>query len=320
MSRRLPKYLLEKHQLTGTLTFAVLFAMIFLNLYIPFSDTAWFRLGNSVFFLFTTGFISISILFLIISRVLMYKTRRLFDMTWLQYVLWCVCEVLVICLFYTFVTVDVVRPSELPPLRVFLKSLLYTSMALLIPYSMSAMYFMISEKERTIRLMNCAVAAREAAQETPDQDGAVAAKPAADSLISLFDNSGNLKLSVRSSDLYYIESDDNYIKVWYDGMDGALKTYMLRCRLKTVEESFRGTSLVRCNRKYIVNADRVKTLRKEPEGYFLYLDKNVIPPISVTRTYSDAVVERFSGVRQVREESQPENAVRTEDREAEGRQ
>ena len=295
MSRRLPKYLLEKHQLTGTLTFAVLFAMIFLNLYIPFSDTAWFRLGNSVFFLFTTGFISISILFLIISRVVMYKTRRLFDMTWLQYVLWCVCEVLVICLFYTFVTVDVVRPSELPPLRVFLKSLLYTSMALLIPYSMSAMYFMISEKERTIRLMNCAVAAREAAQETPDQDGAVAAKPAADSLISLFDNSGSLKLSVRSSDLYYIESDDNYIKVWYGDSSGELKMYMIRCRMKSVEDAFRGTPLMRCNRKYVVNMSKVKTMRKEADGYYLDMDNTGIPPISVTKTYQKDILAFFSG-------------------------
>ena len=62
MDKWLPEYFLEKTQLTGTVTFAVLFAIVFLNIYIPFSDTAWFQLGDSVFFLFTAGFIAISIL------------------------------------------------------------------------------------------------------------------------------------------------------------------------------------------------------------------------------------------------------------------
>lgn len=305
MKRMLPKYLLEKHQLTGTVTFAVLFAIVFLNLYIPFSDTAWFRLGNSVFFLFTAGFIAISILFLIASRVLMYKTRRIFEMTLVQYVLWCVAEVVVICLFYTFVTLDVVKPDGLPPLQVFLKALLYASIALLVPYMMSAMYFIIGEKEKTIRLMNCGMPV--------PQDGVQQEEPGRGSLISLFDNGGNLRLSVRSSHLYYLEADDNYIKVWYDDSRGALKMYMLRCRLKTVEESFRGSSLVRCNRKYIVNIDKVKVLRKESDGYFLDLDNNGIAPIAVTRTYTENILKHFSSAEAFGDEAFPGRAGAGED-------
>ena len=41
---KLPEYLLGKYQLIGTVTFSVLFALVFLNIYIPFSDTAWFGL------------------------------------------------------------------------------------------------------------------------------------------------------------------------------------------------------------------------------------------------------------------------------------
>lgn len=55
MNNKLPDYFLGKYQLLGTVTFSVLFAIVFLNIYIPFSDTAWFRLGDSVFFLFTAG-------------------------------------------------------------------------------------------------------------------------------------------------------------------------------------------------------------------------------------------------------------------------
>ena len=53
LNQKLPAYLLGKYQLIGTVTFSVLFALVFLNLYIPFSETAWFSLGNSVMFLHT---------------------------------------------------------------------------------------------------------------------------------------------------------------------------------------------------------------------------------------------------------------------------
>ena len=112
--------------------------------------------------------------------------------------------------------------------------------------------------------------------------------------ITLFDNSGDLKLCVSASNLYYIESDDNYIVVWYTDSKGDLKRYMLRCRLKTVEESFRGSSLVRCHRKYIVNMDKVKVLRKEKDGYELDLDNDSIAPIPITKTYSENVLSRFN--------------------------
>ena len=281
MNKKLPGYLLEKNRLVGTVTFSVLFALIFLNLYIPFSDTAWFGLGNSQTFLFTAGFAFISILIMVISRTVMYHTSRLWEFTYLGYVLWCIMEVLLICAFYTFVTVDVVR-SDGGWIRVFSRALLYGSISLIIPYILTGMYFTIMEKNRTIRLMN-----------SPDvvSDEQVSSK--SEGKITLFDNSGALRLSVRTSNLYYIESDDNYIKVWYMDSGGELKTYMMRCRLKTVEQSFQDTSLVRCHRKYIVNLDRVKVLRREKDTYYLELDCDSIPPLSVSKTYTGAVLDRF---------------------------
>ena len=65
---------------------------------------------------------------------------------------------------------------------------------------------------------------------------------------------------------------------------------MLRCRLKTVEESFKGSSLVRCHRKYIVNMDKVKVLRKEKGGYELEIDNDLISTIPVTPTYAENVL------------------------------
>lgn len=210
MSKKLPSYLLEKNQLIGTVTFSTLFAIVFLNIYIPFSDTAWFRLGPSIFFLFTAGFIFISLLFLIGSRTLMYKVSKMFRMSYTVYILWCIAEVVLICTFYTFVTMDV-RPGEFRFLPIFGKSLLYGTIALIIPYILSGMYFAIVEKNKTIRLMNSVgVVADQAITED-------------DELITLFDTKGELKLSIKITNLYYIEADDNYIHVWYTDSKGELK-------------------------------------------------------------------------------------------------
>ena len=283
---KIPGYLLGKYQLIGTVTFSVLFAVVFLNIYIPFSDTAWFGLGDSVMFLLTIVFTGIAILTLIMSRLLMYRSKRLFEMTYAGYTLWCILEIVFICGFYTWLTVDITAPVDESVWKIFGRSLLYGTIALGVPYLISGLYFAIIDKNNTIRLMNY----ENVVTDEPVRPDTQMQK------ITLFDNSGALKLSLSPENLYYIESDDNYIKVWYTDSKGELKQYMLRCRLKTVEESFKGSGLVRCNRKYIVNIHKVNTLRKESEGYFLDLANESIPPLPVTKTYTDTVLSYFTEV------------------------
>ena len=284
LNEKLPRYLLGKYQLIGTVTFSVLFALVFLNIYIPFSDTAWFGLGDSVMFLLTVVFVAVAILILICSRIIMYKTRNIFSLTYASYTIWCLLEIAAVCSFYTWLTLDITAVSNEPVMKIFVRSLLYGTIAIGIPYLISGMYFAIIDKNNTIRLMNYenVVTDEPAKAESQNQK------------ITLFDNSGTLKLSLNPENLYYIESDDNYIKVWYTDSKGELKQYMLRCRLKTVEESFKGSALVRCHRKYVVNIKKVSMLRKESEGYVLDLDNESIPPISVTKTYTDTVLSHFT--------------------------
>lgn len=284
MNKKLPQYLLGKYQLIGTVTFSVLFAIIFLNIYIPFSETAWFGLGTSSTFFKTLLFITAGVSFLIISRILMYKSKRSFEMTYGGYTLWCIFEIVIIAGVYTWVSVDIENLYTDNPSQFFTKALLYGAIALGVPYLISGMYFSINDKNKTIRLMS---------YENVVTDEAPASGKTSDK-ITLFDNSGALKLSLSIDSLYYIESDDNYIKVWYTDAKGELKQYMLRCRLKTVEDSFKGSSLVRCNRKYIVNISKVKVLRKESDAYVLDLDKEMIPSLPVTKTYTDIVLAHFT--------------------------
>lgn len=283
MNKKLPSYLLGKSQIIGTITFSVMFAIIFLNIYIPFSDTAWFGLGQSDMFSGTLIFVFVSIMTLIISRTLMYRTKRLFELSYLEYILWCIAEIVLIGAFYTNLTVEITGGLQEREIEIFGRSIMYGFIALGIPYILAGMYFAINDKNNIIRLMSYDNVVTDEVQE---QEATV-------QKITLFDNSGSLKLSVSINNLYYVESDDNYIKVWYTDSKGELKQYMLRCRLKTVEDSFKGSALVRCNRKYIVNIKKVSTLRKESAGYVLDLGNELIPPLPVTKTYTESILSYF---------------------------
>ena len=281
--RLIPAYLRDRYQLLGTVTFAALFSVLFLLVSVPFSNNAWFRLGNSTFFGFTALFALLLLFILIVSRVVMYKTRHRLPMTYLGYSLWCLAEVVLIAVLYTVFTVTIARPEDQSGIAIFVHALVYAFVCLGVPYIIAGMFFTIVDQNRTIRLMNMRdVVTENAPDEVP-----------AEEKFTLFDNNGVLKLSVSSANLYYVESDDNYIKVWYSDNKGELQTYMLRARLKTVEESFAGSDLVRCHRKFIVNMGKVKVLQKVGAVYEITLDNEAIAPIPVTKTYIEKVLERF---------------------------
>ena len=259
----IPGYLRERYQLLGTVTFAALFSVVFLLVSIPFSNNAWFRLGNSTFFGFTAIFAFLSLAILILSRVVMYKTRNHLPMTYWGYAAWCIAEILLITTLYTVFTVTIAQPEDQNGIIIFLHALVYAFVCLGVPFLIAGMFFTIIDQNRTIRLMNMHDVVTE---ETPDEG---------------------------ATDLYSVESDDNYIKVWYSDNKGDLQTYMLRCRLKTVEESFAGSDLLRCHRKFIVNMGKVKVLQKVGATYEITLDNEAIAPIPVTKTYIEDVLKRF---------------------------
>lgn len=282
-TKQLPDYFRGKNQLINTVTFAALFSIVFLLLSLPFSHNSWMALGNSRFFLFTVLFATGSLLLVALSKAIMYQTRNRIRMTYIGYISWCLAEIVIICLAYSFITVPLTKIGWDQFPRTLGNALLYGLISLAVPYIFAGMYYAIQDKNQTIRLMNYG-------NVVLDEN----VMPSKLEKITLFDNNGDLKLCVSASSLYYIESDDNYIIVWYTDAKGELKRYMLRCRLKTVEESFKGSSLVRCHRKYIVNMDKVKVLRKEKEGYELDLDNDAIAPIPVTKTYSENVLGHFN--------------------------
>lgn len=285
---KVPGYLLGKSQLVWSVTFAALFSLVFLLVSVPFSHNAWFKLGTSEAFGFTVAFILIALAVVILSKTAIFHLKIKHKMHLSHYVAWNFLEILAVCALYTFFTYEADRMHKIElegitMVKVFFNSIVYCTVSLGVPYVLSWMYFALNDRDNTIRLMN---------YSNVVSDEMIL--PRNEKKITLFDNSGVLKLSVNLSNLYFIESDDNYIKVWYEDVKGVLKQYMLRCRLKTVEESFCDSDLIRCHRKYIVNMTHVKVLSREKDGYVLTLDIENSEPLPVSKTYEDSVLKSFN--------------------------
>ena len=285
---KIPSYLVGKTQLVASVAFSDLFAILFILVTSPYDRNSWFQLGPTALFGYTTFFILSAIAVIAVSRHLMYRSRLVFQMSYVHYLAWNLLEILAVCLVYTLITVHVDRLGMISIsihgfLPILARSFIVGLIALGVPYLLCGMYFGIQDRDNTIRLMNYGSVVSDS-EPTPQESRK----------ITLFGDDGVLKLSVNMNNIFYIESDDNYIKVWYTCSGGDVKQYMLRCRLKTVEESFAGSDLVRCHRKYIVNLLRVQVLSKEKDGYYIKLDLPSAEPIPVSKTYEQTIISRFN--------------------------
>lgn len=284
----LPKYLLGKYQLIATVTFTALFSLVLIVCFVPFTQNAWFMLGANQVFGFTVMFFLLALAIVIISKRLMYSVRNSRNLTYLHYIVWNSVEVVAIAILYTFLTIEgsslgIIDLGDTDLAGLFTSALVGGIICLGLPYILAAQYFAIEDKNNTIRLLNMDTAVTD-----------LSIQPSQEKRITLFDNSGVLKFSTSSENLYFIESDDNYIQVWYKDSAGEMKQYMLRCRLKTVEDSFADSDLVRCHRKYIVNMSKVKFLTSEKDAYYIDLGIDGVEPIPITKTYEKAVLARFN--------------------------
>ena len=111
-------------------------------------------------------------------------------------------------------------------------------------------------------------------------------------VISFLDANGELRLSVKRTNLLYIESADNYVRIWYLNK-GIITSFMLRNTLKAMEETFEGTNILRCHRSYMVNFEQVKVIRREKDGIYLEFGVEKVPDIPISKTYSEKVTHWF---------------------------
>jgi DNA-binding LytR/AlgR family response regulator len=152
-----------------------------------------------------------------------------------------------------------------------------TALVLLLPYSISWLYFSWQDKKEQIDRLADVQAFSSNTRN----------------MIPFYDDKGVLKFSIKKENLLYIESAENYVNVCYLNKNKVSK-YLLRDTLKKIEENFKGTDIIRCHRSYMVNFDKVKVIKKDKDGLRLELDNPSVIDIPVSKTYVNPVMQTFS--------------------------
>jgi hypothetical protein len=102
-------------------------------------------------------------------------------------------------------------------------------------------------------------------------------------LISFKDERDQVKFSVKSKDILYLESTDNYVTVYFSN-EGKVSKHMIRTSLKNIENAELSVKLLRCHRSFIVNLENVLWMKKEGRNFVLKI-KNIESFIPVSRSY-----------------------------------
>lgn len=276
----IPKFLLDKRYLMGSVIFILTFSFLFMTLYTPFSITAWFSITNLTHLGMTAAFYFVALAIMLISKQIMYSVQNRVTFTFAKYILWLFGEMIVISLFYTFFTSVFISPSVQPAWIILLKAIGCVLLIMAIPYTILTLYAAYKAKTEELQMLQ---------YEMSLSNEPTVVYP---SLINLYDYNGTLKLTINSDTLYYMESQDNYVKIFYEN-HGKLLSYMLRCRTKTIEENLADTSMVRCHRSYMVNVMKINQIKKRSKIRYIILSNKDIKPIPVSKSYFKNLIEKI---------------------------
>ncbi len=270
----IPEHINQKRKIVGLVSFTALFALVFINIYKPFSSSQWYNVSSFMFFVYSSLIILTGVLVVIISRIVMYFYSRKHSISYVTYAIWVFLEILFMSLFYTMYTI--ILDKEKDVMETFESSVINTALVLLLPYSV--LWFYYGWKESTKKLENLT--------NESDELNIIPGN------LSFKDEKGILRLSLDSRELLFIESADNYAVINYSNK-GKVKRYLIRNTLRNIELSLENTMVTRCHRSFLVNLQRAKVIRREKEGLFIELDYEGVIDIPVSKSFQKKVSEKF---------------------------
>jgi len=274
----IPPFLKEKVNVIRQVLITALFALFFMNTYSPFNAQSWFDVGRVEFFFYSSLYILAGMLLIVVSRIIFIMISEQVKFNYLKYLLWNIAEVLLLAMVYTLLDHFFIR-SEVSLASLYMRMLGVTILILAIPYSVTWLWF--SWKDQKKRLQTLSSVASDSYREKK--------------MISFFDETDKLRFSVKSSELLYIESTDNYVTV-VTKEKGKLKKTLIRDTMKRLEKELEGTLIARCHRSYMVNFENVRAIRLIHANLFIDMDTEDNIRIPVSGTYAEKVHETLNRV------------------------
>ena len=308
--KEIPKFLISTRYISVVIAFIVLFSGLFLFIYQPFSLAVWFSTADSLSFSLSLLFYILSIIILVVSRMTMYHLQDRVDLTTMTYIWWIMFENLAISLLYTLITIKFFPVEGISTPTIATRALMCVTLILVIPNALVLFYaaykakceelqatqYRLQRLSEEYRLLEnntqheLRAAAMVQSKRQPQQPQETTPR-----MINLYDNNGTLRLTLNIDSLYYLESEDNYIKVYYKHND-KIVSYMLRCRTRSVEESLAGTCMVRCHRSFIVNINKISVMEDDRRMHYLSLDDDSIRRIPVSKSYYESLVAKLNTI------------------------
>ena len=299
--KEIPMFMTSRKYLAVSVLFVIAFSVFFMVIYTPFSVSSWFSIKDMGSFGISVVFTVAAIAILAVSKTAIYLLRNRIRFTAARYIAWLMCENIVISLGYTILTFQLlpgITSSSIPAIAV--RVLFFVTMITAIPYSLVTLYVAYRTKGEELeaalderdRLRGELRAGRAASEP------ATAAAPQLPQMINLYDNNGTMRLTITVDSLYYLESQDNYVKVHYKHND-KFSVYMLRSRTSSIEESLAGTGMIRCHRSYIINVRKIAFIGEEHKSYYVTLNDEQIKRIPVSKRYYDNVTGAIAALNNI---------------------
>lgn len=218
---------------------------------------------------------------LLLSRGILFLVGRGHNPTLAAMLIWVVVELIVCVSVMTLVLWGLSGGGTLQLAPLVGALVLGTIGVLLVPavvtYLVSRLHETRSEVHRLLQLL---------AVQDPQQH------QNADASVNFFAKGGRLAFSTRMGNILYIEAADNYVNIHY--LNGEKEeTFILFNSMKNIEKSFTGTSLMRCHRGYMVNADNVRLMRKEALGLVLEINHSA-KTIPVSKSFAEPITQYFA--------------------------
>ena len=278
----IPSFIYKRSNQIAMIIFVPIFALLFITIYRPVSfehideDTGlltWLNISREVLVqLITLGFIFVGMAVVAVSRWIMGVYTRKRELSYMQYISWVAFEILIMALIFTIAALFTDTPK--PVTTLFYNSLVKTILILLIPYVMCYIYFIWQERVAQLRLIRERLAEDETALQA--------------AYVQIYDEKGEMRLSVRREHLFLLESADNYVCVWYIN-NNSPKKVLVRNTLTKVAKQLESTHIQRCHRSYIINLDLIKVMRREKEGIFVEFGVEGVPDVPISKTYVESI-------------------------------
>ena len=278
MKSYIPQYFNTKQNILLLLWVTAVFGEMFILFFQPVQCRTWVG-SDWKFLLWVTIVVLTAVACIALSRTIMYHHAKRHKISYLDYAIWIVGEVMAIAAVYAAFPIVAMRSFaaewDLTLFYLFKETLFATAFTLLIPYAFVILWMVAKDRgEQIIRLQ-----ARQprVVEETPEE------------MYRFYDEKGDLKLSVKPSMVYFIEAADNYVMVYYMNA-GKLEKSLIRNSLKSIEWRFRDKGLVRCHRSYIVNIRMVKLFRRQEGEVLLDFGDEKVPSVPVSKGYGESVM------------------------------